>query len=145
MRAPIGFLLLAHTMLASPAPQPEPPSDAAAPFLVGVLRRDGVVSPFASFDGNDWEAQWPSDLRSVEVPISLDVVPRKWWGKSGPVQQMTAWSDGVNRGAVRLTRPTVMRLMCSSHLGLTSDYRSTQPSPPLVVQPYPKDALVVAG
>jgi hypothetical protein len=58
---------------------------------------------------------------------------------------MTAWSDGVNRGAVRLTRPTVMRLMCSSHLGLTSDYRSTQPSPPLVVQPYPKDALVVSG
>jgi hypothetical protein len=145
MIATIAFLLLAHIIQASPTQPPPVKADQGAPFLIGVLRRDGVVSPFASFDGNDWDASWPSDLSSVEVPISLDAVPRKWWGKSGPVEQLTAWVDGSHRGAFRLTRPTVMRLMCSSHVGLTSDYRSLQPAPPLLVQPYPKDGVAVSG
>lgn len=145
MFATIVLLLLAHTVQASSAQPPPAGNDDGAPFLVGVLRRDGVVSPFASFDGKDWNAPWPIDLSAVEVPISLDAVPRKWWGKSGPVERMSAWADGVNRGAFRLARPTVMRLMCSSHLGLTSDYQSPQPPPPLLVQPYPKDGLAVSG
>lgn len=145
MIATIVFLLLAHTIQASSAPQPPVSSGDGAPFLVGVLRRDGVVSPVGSFNGKDWDAPWPSDLSLVEVPISLDAVPRKWWGKSGPVERMTAWVDGVTRGAFRLARPSVMRLMCSSHLGLTSDYRSPQSAPPLLVQPYPKDGLAVSG
>lgn len=145
MIATIVFLLLARTIQASAAQQPVAVSDDGTPFLVGVLRRDGLVSPFASFDGKDWDAPWPPDLSSVEVPISLDVVPRKWWGKSGPVERMTAWADGVNRGAFSLKRPTVMRLMCSSHLGLSSDYQSPEAAPPLVEQPYPKDGLAVSG
>ena len=145
MFATIVLLLLVHTVQASSAPTPPAGNGDGAPFLVGVLRRDGVVSPFASFDGKDWDAQWPTDLSAVEVPISLDAVPRKWWGKSGPVERMSVWADGVNRGAFRLVRPSVMRLMCSSHLGLTSDYQSPQPPPPLLVQPYPKDGLAVSG
>ena len=120
-------------------------SDESTPFVLGVLRRDGIVSPFAVFDGKNWTAPWPTDLRSLELPIGLESVPRKWWGKGGAVSQMTAWVDGVNRGTLRLARPAMVRLMCASRLGLSSDYRSPQPAPPPDVQPYPKDGLAVSG
>jgi hypothetical protein len=140
------LLLLVVTMQASGVQQ-RPPSvgDESTPFVLGVLRRDGIVSPFAVFDGKNWTAPWPTDLRSLELPIGLESVPRKWWGKGGAVSQMTAWVDGVNRGTLRLTRPAMVRLMCASRLGLSSDYRSPQPAPPPDVQPYPKDGLAVSG
>jgi hypothetical protein len=145
MIATLVWLLLATTMSAATEEQaPAPPTD-SAPFLVAVLRRDGIVSPFAAFDGKDWEVPWPSSLRFVEIPIDLESVPRKWWGKSGPVEQLTAWVDGQNRGALRIGRPTAFRLMCTSQLGLASDYRSSQPAPGPVVQPFPKDGLAVSG
>ncbi len=139
------FLLLTAAMQAPAAQQPPAPNDETAPFLIGVLRRDGVVSPFAAFDGKEWDIPWPDDLRSKELPIGLESVPSKWWGKAGALKQMTAWIDGVNRGPIRLAQPTMVRLMCGPQLGLTSDYHSTQPAPPPQVQPYPKDGLAVSG
>jgi hypothetical protein len=139
------LLLLEIMMQAPAAQQPPASSDETAPFLIGVLRRDGVVSPFASFNGKDWDLPWPDDLRWMELPIGLESVPRKWWGKGGALEQMTAWIDGVNRGPLRLARPTMLRLMCGSRLGLLSDYKSAQPVPPPDVQPFPKDGLVVSG
>ena len=139
------FLLLEIMMQAPPAQQPPASTDETAPFLIGVLRRDGIVSPFAAFDGKDWDLPWPDDLRWMELPIGLESVPRKWWGKGGAVEQLTAWIDGVNRGPLRLARPTMLRLMCGSRLGLLSDYKSAQPVPPPDVQPFPKDGLVVSG
>ena len=139
------FLLLTATMQAPAVQQPPASNDETAPFLIGVLRRDGVVSPFAAFDGKDWDIPWPDDLRSKELPIGLDSVPSKWWGKAGALKQMTAWIDGVNRGPIRLAQPTMVRLMCGPQLGLMSDYHSAQPAPPPQVQPYPKDGLAVSG
>ena len=138
-------LLLTVAMQAPVAQQPPASNDETAPFLIGVLRRDGVLSPFAAFDGKDWDIPWPDDLRWKELPIALESIPPKWWGKAGALKQMTAWIDGVNRGPVRLARPTMVRLMCASRLGLMSDYKSEQPAPPPGVQPYPKDGLVVSG
>jgi hypothetical protein len=139
------FLLLTATMQAPAVQQPPASNDETAPFLIGVLRRDGVVSPFAAFDGKDWDIPWPDDLRGKELPIGLESVPTKWWGKAGAVKQMTAWIDGVSRGPIRLVQPTMVRLMCGPQLGLTSDYHSAQPAPPPQEQPYPKDGLAVSG
>jgi hypothetical protein len=142
MMAALVWLLLATTISAAPAGQA--PAD-SAPFLVAVLRRDGIVSPFAAFDGKRWEAPWPSSLRFQEIPIDIESVPRKWWGKTGPVEQVTAWVEGRNRGPLKIGRPSAFRVMCTSQLGLVSDYRSTQPVPAPVVQPFPKDGLAVSG
>jgi hypothetical protein len=115
-----------------------------APFTVGILRNDGIVIPFAVFDGKDWSEPWPTALRSVDLPIDTGNVPPKWWGKTGPIAEMTAWGDGVERGPIHILRPTVLPLMCVPRLGLVSDYRSTQ-TPASLLPPYPKDGLAVTG
>ena len=52
-------------------------------FTMGVLRRDGLLLPFASFDGGDWSVPWPASLKETALPIALGDVPRKWWGGAG--------------------------------------------------------------
>ena len=47
-------------------------------FTVGVLRRDGVVIPFAMYDGNRWSPNWPPAARDPEIPINLRSVPARW-------------------------------------------------------------------
>jgi hypothetical protein len=59
------FLLLIVTMQAPAVQQPPASNDETVPFLIGVLRRDGVVSPFAAFDGKDWDIPRPDDLMSL--------------------------------------------------------------------------------
>jgi hypothetical protein len=144
MTAVLISLLLAITAGAARERTPQP-AEPPARFVVAVVRRDGIVSPFAAFDGKDWTAPWPGNLRSTEIPIDLASVPAKWWGKSGPVERMALWVDGESRGAVRLARPTVVRPMCEGRLGVTSDYQPREPAPPPIVQPFPKDGLAVSG
>lgn len=140
--ARIVFLLL---LLVTPARREAPVADETAPFLAAVLRRDGTVIPFAAFDGKNWRAPWPQNIRNMELPIDLESVPREWWGKAGAVPQLTAWLNGVNRGPIRLARPTMLRLMCTTRIGVLTDYRSADPAPPPAVQPFPKDGIAVSG
>lgn len=130
---------------AGPSRPPVAPPAETGPFVLGVLRRDGIVSPFAAFDGKFWTSPWPDALRYLDLPITLESVPRKWWGKAGMPVEMAAWSDGERRGTVRLAQPRVIRIMCMPRLGLTSNYRSSEMAPPVLEQPYPKDGLVVSG
>ena len=116
----------------------------AARFTVGVLRRDGVILPFASFDRR-WSAPWPSHIRGLELPITMDDVPKRWWGGTEPPAEMMAWTDGARAGAVRLDKPAMIPVMCEPRLVLRSDYKSPQPAPPLMAQPFPKDGLVTTG
>jgi hypothetical protein len=117
----------------------------SASFTVAVLRRDGIVSPFAVFDGKQWTTPWPSDLHSLDLPIDINAIPPKWWGKSGPVSEMNAWVDGVNRGPIHLERSRVLPLMCEPRVALVSDYRSTEAAPSSPEPPLPKDGLAVSG
>ena len=118
-----------------------------SPFFVGVLRRDGIVIPIAAFDGKNWKISWPEEVERDKVPASLEAVPHDWWGKSGPLQHLVAWANGVSRGAIHLHLGRAVRLhiMCDERVGLQSDYRSPDPPPPQTVQPYPKDGLAVSG
>ena len=144
-----AFFLFLFTLAFQTSNEPRPRSAAeksgAAPFTIAVLRRDGIVSPFAAFDGKQWTAPWPGELRSLDVPIDMPSIPAKWWGKAGPISEMTAWVDGANRGPIHLQRSTVLPLMCESRLALVSDYRSTQPQSASLEPPFPKDGLAVSG
>jgi hypothetical protein len=125
--------------------QTERSNGAGGPFTIGLLRRDGVVTPFATFDGKTWTSPWPADLQSLSVPISLDTVPGKWWGKAGALTEMTLWAGGERHGTVRLERPATVRIMCSARAGLRSNYVSSLPVPPPIERSFPKDGLVVSG
>jgi hypothetical protein len=123
------------------APGPKPSDD----FVVGVLRRDGIVTPFAAFNGRRWTVQWPNDIRARELPISLADVPKRWWGIDTPPTALTIWRDGMRAGTVALTGVTTTRLMCEPRITLKSDYRASTPVPPPFELPHPKDGLVVSG
>jgi hypothetical protein len=152
-----AWLTASAGVLESPSqkPEPTPPAfapgqtersnGAAGPFTIGLLRRDSVVTPFATFDGKAWTSPWPADLESLSVPISLDAVPGKWWGKAGALTEMTLWAGGERRGPVRLERPATVRIMCSARVGLRSNYVSPLPTPPPMERSFPKDGLVVSG
>jgi hypothetical protein len=144
-----GAIVLAAVWLTVSASPSDPPAsqktDAPEPFTVGLLRRDGVVTPFAAFDGRAWTSPWPADRTSKEVPSSLEAVPQKWWGKAGRFSEMTLWVTGEKRGPVRILRPAAVRIMCSPRVGLRSDYVSSLPVPPATERSYPKDGLVVTG
>ncbi|CAN5592520.1 hypothetical protein BH23ACI1_BH23ACI1_24410 [soil metagenome] len=138
-------LMCAWLVPAVPAVAPRATTQADSPFVLGVLRRDGVVLPFAAFDGRRWSEPWPADLRQ-DLPISLEDVPSRWWGRAAPPSALTQWLDGANSGPpVALTRPATIPIMCSSRIVLRSDYVSKQPVPLPFEQPFPKDGLVSSG
>ncbi|MBW8713863.1 MAG: hypothetical protein JF632_07240, partial [Acidobacteria bacterium] len=139
------LLSLTSQLASEPRPHPAPENDGAQPFAIGVLRRDGVVSPFAAFDGKHWTAPWPVDVHMLDLPIDVQGIPSKWWGKVGAVSEMTAWVDGVNRGPVHLLRPALLPLMCERRIAVISDYHGEQTEGPSLLPPYPKDGLAVTG
>jgi hypothetical protein len=138
----IGALLLAGHA-APPArgvgPQERPPA-----FVAGVLRADGIVAPFAAFDGRRWQSRWPAGVGDIDLPISLDDVPERWWVVKPPPRTMTVWRDGRTRGTITLGDPIITRPMCQLRVGLKSDYKPETPPPPPFERPYPKDGLVVS-
>lgn len=140
-----GVLVALMVVLLAPA-RPAPDPDAAeTPFVLGVLRRDGVVLPFASFRGKSWESRWPGDLRFTDLPLLLNAVPDTWWGKVPPPTAMTIWRDGADRGKIALDRPVIVTPACERRIGLTSTYQASELPPPPIVRPYPKDGLVTSG
>src|SRR5262249_26367532 len=119
------------------------PAAAKLNFDLAVLRRDGIMVPFAAFNGHEWSAPWPTSDESVALPIALDDVPKKWWGVPASAD-WTAWmvSDGSHH-PVKLVKPAQVRVFCGGHIGVKTDYtgESVDERAPSV----PKDALVVGA
>ena len=65
-------------------------------FAAAVLRRDGILLPFAAFDGKRWSHPWPAAQRAGDlmVPISLSAVPKSWWGPTPPLHEWQALLPG---------------------------------------------------
>ena len=112
-------------------------------FGAGVLRRDGVIIPFAAFDGKKWVATWPAPTRQdLTVPISVGSVPKRWWG---PTKALETWQIVTAAGAraVTVVQPDWVNVHCVRQVGLRTDYRTPAPPPP-TEQPYPKDGLAIS-
>jgi hypothetical protein len=111
---------------------------------LAVLRRDGILVPFAAFKGTEWSMPWPADRRGREVPIGLDDVPDSWWGGKPP----TGWHVRLASGANRPIAPQSLKqfpVFCQMRLGIGTDYRSSEPLPSGPVAPFPKDGLAVTS
>jgi hypothetical protein len=138
-------IMLLLLLVVAPALPAAPDADDVAPFVISVLRRDGITIPFAAFDGKNWSTPWPQGPEK-DPPADLGSIPRAWWGKTGPPSELTAWADGASRGAIHIDpgKPALLHIRCAN-LGLATDYRSREPPPAATVQPYPKDGLAVSG
>jgi hypothetical protein len=113
-------------------------------FSVGVLRRDGVLIPFASFDGRQWRNSWPAPDGNIVVPATLEGVPKRWWGPlAKPLDTWQAWVDAKARD-VRVTQPDWVQVHCARHLALRTDYHTAEIVPGDAEQPYPKDGLAIS-
>ena len=136
MRPALAVILLS-AMLVPQTPSPDR-------LLLGVMRRDGVIVPFAFFDG-DWSSPWPTGLQNLELPVTLDAVPKKWWG--GEMAAAWAfWPIGKSE-SVRVTpiAPAVVMAGRERRLGLRTGVSSGEPLPTPFELPFPKEGLAVTG
>jgi hypothetical protein len=112
-------------------------------FGLGVLRRDGVLVPFSSYNGRAWVADWPAADSNPILPLSLADIPKRWWGAPGPTAPWTAYlTDGTTR-PLALKKPEHLRVFCATHLGIKTDHEggAFDPRDPTIA----KDGLAVAG
>jgi hypothetical protein len=117
-------------------------------FVVGALRRDGVIVPFAAFDGKRWSSPWPQPALELTVPVNLGAVPSRWWGPARrPLETWQALLTAPPAAAPRalhVVQPDWVEAHCARQIGLRTDYTPDVPPPPRSVQPYPKDGIAVS-
>jgi hypothetical protein len=114
-------------------------------FTVGVVRRDGILVPFASHDAGHWFRRWPTPAAERDVPITFGDIPADWWGLEGPTPAWTLWlEDGASK-PLRVAGAIGFGAHCQIQVGLRTDYRSPLPMPPLEQHHYPKDGLATTG
>src|SRR5262245_38008147 len=114
------------------------------PFAAGILRRDGVIIPFAVFDGKSWSNHWPKPSLDLTVPTDVGSVPTKWWGDAGAQREWQLWIGTAEPQTVKVVQPDWVDAYCVRQIGLHTDYRPLQLPPPPTEQPYPKDGLALA-
>jgi len=143
-----GTVVLASLLTAGPAAPRATAPAAAQPreqLTLGVLRRDGILIPFAAYDGN-WVLPWPVSVRNLELPITLDAVPKKWWGGE-PAVRWTLWpaAPGATPAPVALAAPMAVLVGHEKRLGIRTDFATAEAAPPPFEFPYPKEGLAIAG
>ena len=67
-----GLVLAALATAAAPLAAQRDPA-----FAVAMLRRDGVIIPFAVFDGRSWSTPWPAPTYGLEAPLTMAAVKRQ--------------------------------------------------------------------
>ena len=144
-----GFALLAFCAVALQAQDRRSPAgipqDHDGRGALAVLRRDGLILPFASFNRDSWRATWPIQLGPyLEIPATREAIPKSWWGTRTPDQWRAHLTNG-DEVFLEITTPTVFRSFCSPRLGIRTTYHSDQPLPPVRVDPFPKDGLAISG
>lgn len=120
------------------------PSSKSA-FALAMLRRDGVLVPFAVNDGGKWSSPWPVPKYQLEAPLAFADISRGWWGQAAPATTWTAWPTGRDPVTVHVTGPVVFVAQCLSNVGLRTDYRPADPLPPPGQQHHPKDGVATTG
>jgi hypothetical protein len=120
-------------------------SDPPSLFTLAIVRRDAILIPFATWTGQAWVTPWPIPKKSSQTPIALSDLPKRWWGKPGPVANWHAWTRDGNTQTLRSITPTWYLAHCQQGTGIRSSYTPSQPAPPPIVQPYPKDGVATSS
>jgi hypothetical protein len=142
----LAALLLSAALapLGALAPQ-EREADRPDRATLGVMRRDGLIIPFASVNGTNWTRLWPvTPLALEDPPEGIDRVPRAWWGGQRPRSWRLWKPSGESQPINVLPTLTTVRVQCAERLALRSDYEAAEPAP-AIVDPDPKEGLAVGG
>jgi hypothetical protein len=114
-------------------------------FTLGIVRRDGLLVPIASYDNGHWYRRWPLPSAERDVPVAMGDVPAEWWGVEGATSKWTLWTlDGKSR-PLQVAAPLAFGAHCLMNVGLRTDYRTMLPRPPLDQHHYPKDGVATTG
>ena len=112
-----------------------------------MLRADGILLPFAAYDGKKWSTPWEGRVdrgSSPELPANLEAIPKDWWGGVAPASwQLWPGSDAPPR-PLTLIAPAMVRVGIVRQLGIRTDHAAAAPVPPFAL-PYPKAGLAVSG
>ncbi len=117
----------------------------APSFALAVLRRDGVLVPFASYHEGKWAATWPVPGKAFIVPVTLGDVPADWWWKAPPTEKWTLWPVEGAALPVRATAPVRYPAQCLTGVGFKTDYTTDRPIPSPMERPFPKEGVAVSG
>jgi hypothetical protein len=121
------------------------PPDHDGRGALAVLRRDGILFPFASFNRDTWRVTWPTGVgAALEIPATAQAIPKNWWGTRSPDRWQAYLANGEET-FLELREPTVFKAFCGTAVGVRTAYRATEPLPPVPVDPFPKDGLAVSG
>jgi hypothetical protein len=123
-------------------------SSAPEHLVVGVVRNDGLLLPFAAFDGRKWSAPWPSGIGGPggpDLPVSAASIPDKWWGGDQPGSWNLWPRDAGSPRRITLQSLAMMRVGASRQLGFRTDQPPVPPPVPPFALPFPKVGLAIAG
>jgi len=117
MRPVLSSILIAAALLAPAAPlaAPQPP-----PFVLALVRDDGVMIPIASHDRGRWRTPWPGPAKEAEVPVRLEDCPLAWWGLPSAPRAWTLHVPGETPRTVSADRMTWIRSYCRQQVALHS-------------------------
>ena len=143
--AAIAVVAPIRSLVAAP---PQAASGSSDHLVFAVVRNDGLLLPFAAFDGRKWSAPWPGEIGgsgSPDLPVNLASVPQKWWGGEDP-GPWTLWPrEAETPERIALQSPVMMRVGVSRLLGFRTDRPPLLPAVPPFVLPFPKIGVAIAG
>ena len=90
------------------------------PFLLAVVRDDGVVVPVTTHDRGRWRMPWPGAAKEAEVPVRVDDAPLAWWGLREAPRTWTLHAPGEAPRAVTVDRPIWVPSYCQQQVALAS-------------------------
>ena len=115
-------------------------------LVLGVVRNDGILLPFAAYTGRKWLAPWPDIGRGgIEFPLNLASVPPEWWGGEPP-GDWHLWAPATETPRpFTLSSIAMLRIGRASQLGIRTSLKPEPPFMPPFELPFPKMGLGVSG
>jgi hypothetical protein len=93
-------------------------------LFVGLVQENGVLVPFARYDGVRWVNTWPASVPRDEknVPHSITQVPSAWIGGGRLPELWTLWLPIGTAHPIRVQRLTYSQTNCAEIWALMTDF-----------------------